>query len=281
MKFFTKVIATLGLGALFWYDQNNRLQTTRYSIKNKRIPNSFKGYKIIQLSDLHGKELGYDSQNLVKAIKKENPDIIVITGDIIDGRKGNDNTIKEINSMISLSKQLVKIAPTYFVAGNHEMHYGRIEERIKEKITFLPKLKSTGVIILDRDCLWLEKDKDKIALIGLNDIYLDSPSLLLNLTNEATQYKDFKILLAHEPQYIKSYNRANIDLALTGHTHGGQIRLPFIGGLYAPQQGILPQYDGGKFQYRKTTLIVNRGIGNSIFPLRVFNHPEMVVVTLE
>ena len=281
MKFFTKVIAALGLGALFWYDQNNRLQTTRYSIKNKRIPNSFKGYKIIQLSDLHGKELGYDSQNLIKAIKKENPDIIVITGDIIDGRKGNDNTIKEINSMISLSKQLVKIAPTYFVAGNHEMHYGRIEERIKEKITFLPKLKSTGVIILDRDCLWLEKDKDKIALIGLNDIYLDSPSLLLNLTNEATQYKDFKILLAHEPQYIKNYNRANIDLALTGHTHGGQIRLPFIGGLYAPQQGILPQYDGGKFQYRKTTLIVNRGIGNSIFPLRVFNHPEMVVVTLE
>ena len=180
-------------------------------------------------------------------------------------------------------KKAVEIAPCYYVTGNHEM---RVPDAFA---TLLAGLEEAGVTVLRNQSLELEKDGDTITLLGVDDpdftymsYSLGQDSVVDSTLKEITpeDESEFTLLLSHRPELFDVYEDNNIDLVLSGHAHGGQFRLPFVGGLYAPHQGVLPEYDSGLYSDNGTNLIVSRGIGNSLFPLRLFNPPEVILVEL-
>ena len=254
---------------------NNRITVTEYTIKDAEIPENFSGYRILQISDLHNAEFGEDNEILLNQISRLHPDMIVITGDLIDSYHTN------VDISLAFIREAVKIAPTYYVFGNHEV-------RIPESYTLLKDgMEKAGVVVLDQP-VTLEKDSQTISLLGVADpsaMSSDSRyytqivgSMLKDVMPEETVYS---ILLCHRPEVFDAFVENGIDLAFTGHTHGGQVRIPFLGVIFSPDQGLFPKYDSGLFTEKDTTMIISRGLGNSLFPLRIFNRPELVVVTVE
>ncbi|MGB8455041.1 MAG: metallophosphoesterase [Anaerocolumna sp.] len=265
---------TLALVILFFYWQNNDIVISNFEYSNDKIPQSFDGFKILQVSDLHNKQFGKNQENLIKKTKKIQPDIIVITGDLIDSNRTN------IDIAMEYVKQAKNIAPVYYVTGNHE-------KRSSEYTDLSIQLIESGVVILDNQTILLKKGNETIALMGLGDPYPCTWSVIeeqivndtLDTTvKEVTGY--FKILLSHRPELIELYANHEIDLVFSGHVHGGQFRIPLIGGLYAPGQGFFPKYTNGVIVNDNTTMIVSRGLGNSVIPVRIFNRPELVVLTM-
>jgi len=269
------MILLLAAGYLYW--GNNAIETTRYTYSNEGIPQSFDGYTVVQVSDLHNKEFG---RELVDKIEAEDPDIIVVTGDLID-RNRTDLTVAQ-----TFLEQANELAPVYFVSGNHEVASGKYPE-------VQDILDETGTVNLDNASQVLFEDDEQISLHGMADpltILYDEveeegsgEEVMLNELNrlENESSSDFNLLLSHRAELFDLYEESGMDLVFTGHAHGGQIRLPVVGGLYAPTQGFFPEYTLGEYTNGDTTMIVSRGLGNSIFPLRVFNRPELVVMTLE
>ena len=260
----------------FLYLENNYITTTQINIKFPKLPDTFDGYKIVHLSDLHNKRFGEEQKNLVRKIEDAHPDIIVFTGDLIDSRRFNAET------SLDLMKRIVNIAPIYYVPGNHEWRSGRLE-------TLCNDLKDIGVNVLCNAYDVIGKDGDGIYIIGIDDpsIYqaedIETKVVKREIDRMMDEIQDndaFKILLAHRPDMFPLYSDYGFNLVLSGHAHGGQIRLPFIGGLVAPNQGVLPEYTSGEYKMGDSTMVVSRGLGNSIFPQRLFNHPEVVVLTL-
>ncbi|GAA0684022.1 hypothetical protein SAMN04487885_108136 [Clostridium cadaveris] len=262
--------------AIFCFWQNNSIVISNYTHRSRKIPSAFHGYKILHISDLHNKMFGKNQDYLIKKIKASSPDIIVITGDLIDRRRF------DLDTAMCFINKAVDIAPIYYVSGNHEAWSGKYDQ-IKQS------LKDAGVLILDDTSLELLKGENSIQLLGLSDPdfltsnYLDGTNtkkLELQLKQWSNDI-NYKILLSHRPELFSLYIENNIDLIFSGHAHGGQIRLPFLGGLIAPDQGFFPKYTSGPYKNGNTTMFVSRGLGNSIFPFRVFNRPEIVVVTLK
>ncbi|MDY4950083.1 MAG: metallophosphoesterase [Clostridium cadaveris] len=262
--------------AIFCFWQNNSIVISNYTHHSRKIPPDFHGYKILHISDLHNKMFGKNQDYLIKKIKASSPDIIVITGDLIDRRRF------DLDTAVCFINKAVDIAPIYYVSGNHEAWSGKYD-KIKQS------LKDAGVLILDDTSLELLKGENSIQLLGLSDPdfltsnYLDGTNtkkLELQLKQWSNDI-NYKILLSHRPELFSLYIENNIDLIFSGHAHGGQIRLPFLGGLIAPDQGFFPKYTSGPYKNGNTTMFVSRGLGNSIFPFRVFNRPEIVVVTLK
>jgi len=259
----------------YLYFQNTELQVSSYDIVDSRIPIEFNKYKIVQVSDFHNTKSNKLTDDLVKEIKIQNPNVIVLTGDLVDSRKTN------IDVAISFIKRIKDIAPIYFVPGNHEAKIIKYE-------TLKEKLEKEAVIVLDNKTEVLEINDAKINLIGINDpnmsyhpYALDNEKIKNELTDTNFDKNNYSILLSHRPELFDTYVDSKLDLVLTGHAHGGQVRIPFIGGLISPNQGFFPKYTGGKFKEDNTNMIVSRGIGNSIIPFRVNNRPELVVVQLK
>ena len=255
---------------------NTALELNKYAIKSSKLSKDFDGFKIAQISDLHNTEMGDDNEKLLSVIKKANPDIIAITGDMIDSRR------MDIQVALDFAREAVKIAPCYYVNGNHELRVLEYEE-LKEG------LRELGVIILENDKATITKDDESLTIIGLSDpslearyIYTEEDEILDLYLNELSKEDgNYKVLLSHRPEYFELYFEAGIDLVLSGHAHGGQIRLPFVGGIIAPNQGFFPKYDSGLYIKEETNMIVSRGIGNSLFPLRFNNRPEVVLIELQ
>ncbi len=258
---------------VFLYWQNNSMVTTNINIENNKIPNNFKGYKILQISDLHNKEFGKNQERLVSQTKELAPNIIVITGDIIDSRRTN------LQKAINYIKEAKRIAPIYYVPGNHE-------SRVEEYNILKERLLNEGVIVLDNKIENIKIAKEEISLIGVNDIsFINTDTPRGDFLEEITLLKEkakenYTILLSHRPDLIEIYAKANIDLVFTGHAHGGQIRLPFIKGIIAPHQGLFPKYTDGLYESNNTKMVVSRGLGNSLFPFRIFNRPQLILTTL-
>lgn len=263
--------------ASFLYWQNNAIEVTEYNYINNKLPKSFNGYKILHISDLHNKNF---HGRLINKMKEINPDTIVITGDLIDRRRTNLNIAKEF------IENSVKIAPTYYVSGNHEQlseHYAELKEI----------LNNCNIINLDDSYETINKSNSKIGIVGIaapvlvkieettefnnNDSYIKNK--LKDLTKNLRT--DFNILIAHRPEQIHIYKKFDLDLILSGHAHGGQIRIPFIGGILAPNQGFFPKYSEGMHKEGSSSMVISRGLGNSTFPFRIFNRPEIVVVDLK
>ena len=271
IRFFIKFIVIVIAGIVFCLWQNNDIVSTNITYENSKIPVSFDGYTIVQISDLHNKLFGSKQARLLTKIDKAKPDIIVITGDLIDSNHTN------INVAMELVNRAVKLAPVYFVSGNHEAWSGVYSE-LKQK------LMDAGVIVLDDEKLKIEEDGSYIDLIGISDPSFPSDGELVGEKLEGLVESNeqlFKILLSHRPELIEIYASNNIDMVFAGHAHGGQVRIPFVGGLIAPNQGIFPKYTSGTYTMNHTTLVVSRGLGNSVVPIRIFNRPEIISVTLK
>ena len=252
------IFAAAVIVVLFIYFSNSVLQLTKYRVQSPDIP---VGIRIVHLSDLHAKQFGAKGKRLFRLVRAQSPDVICFTGDIIHNYKGGGQDV----AAYTIS-QLVKIAPVYFIAGNHEMrnkHYRDLKKMVAD----------AGAIVLDNECV----NVFGINIIGVNGAHLKNATLF----RLADGVQGFKLLLAHEPQYIARYAMAGYDLVLSGHAHGGQWRIPFTGiGVYSPGQGIFPRYTQGIHRVGDTRMIVSRGLGNSEFPLRLFNRLEVVVIDL-
>jgi len=261
--------------SIFCIWQNNAITTTQIDYVSAKIPEEFNGYRIVHISDLHNKQFGRNQERLLKKISAVSPDIIVITGDLIDRRKYDLET-----AMVFIDGAM-KIVPVYYVSGNHEAWSGDYEN-ISEN------LRISGVQILDDTKATLIKGNGKIEILGLSDpdflttSYLEgtNSSKLRGHLERLSDDSAFQILLCHRPELFDIYVNQNIDLIFSGHAHGGQVRIPFVGGLVAPDQGLFPKYTSGAYTQNQSTMIVSRGLGNSVIPIRIFNRPEIVVVTL-
>ena len=256
--------------------QNNSMAITKFEYFNEKIPSEFDDFTIAHISDLHNKKFGEDQIKILNKVKSASPDIIVITGDLIDRRR------YDLETAMIFIMGAIDIGPVYYVSGNHEAWSGKFSS-IKESLI------DTGVNIIDNTEIELFKGKSSINILGVSDPdFFTSDYLEGTNTTEMTQKlnqwstdNDFKILLSHRPELFDLYCDNNMDLIFTGHAHGGQFRIPFVGGLIAPDQGLFPQFTSGSYHKNSSTMFVSRGLGNSIVPIRIFNRPEIVVVTLK
>lgn len=255
---------------------NTALQLNTYTILSDRLPKAFDGYRIAHISDLHNAEMGKDNGNLLAMLKEAEPDIIAITGDFIDSR----NT--DIEIALQFAEKAAHIAPCYYVTGNHEAIVPEYDE-------FRSGLTKLGIVVLEDERIDLKMNDETITLIGVNDpsfkfddFFDDAELVMKNQLRELVKKDDgFTLLLSHRPELFDLYVDSGIDLVLSGHTHGGQFRLPFVGALVAPNQGLFPKYDAGLYSAESTNMIVSRGIGNSIIPFRINNRPEVILIELK
>ena len=268
------VILLFIFGWIIW--GNKALMINEITIKNEKIPDNFSGFRIAQVSDLHNAEFGEGNKKLLSLLETCEPDVILLTGDLVDSR----NT--DIEIAISFSEKASAIAPTYYVSGNHEA-------RIDEYEDLIEGLENAGVQVLKNESVLLEQSGNSICVAGMEDpsfvtdyLFGDSETVAIDVLSELISDEDvFTILLSHRPELFDTYVECKADLVFSGHAHGGQFRLPFIGGIVAPNQGLFPEYDAGQFTEGSTNMIVSRGIGNSILPFRINNRPEIVLVELK
>ena len=280
MKSRKKTILTLLLSLLIiligWTLWGNAaLEVNEFEIVSDRIPQGFDGFRIAQVSDLHNACFGEGNAKLIELLSQTEPDIIVLTGDLIDSR----NT--DVETALDFARQAVEIAPVYYVSGNHE-------SRVTVYMDLKMGLVNAGAIVLENQKVEINRGQEHITLMGIDDpsfresyLFGDAAGVAEQVIGDLQEASDgYTILLSHRPELFDVYVDTGMDLVFSGHAHGGQIRLPFIGGLVAPNQGFFPEYDAGQFTEEKTTMIVSRGIGNSIIPVRINNQPEIIVATL-
>ena len=259
--------------AILWIAYNNKaLEINTIVVTSNRLPKKFDGFRIAQISDLHNAEFGNNNSQLISALENADADIIVITGDMVDSRR------TKIDRAVHFADRAVKIAPTYYVNGNHESRIHDAE--YKHLIT---RLEYAGVTVLENEVAEISMEDASITLVGLND-----PRFQMELIDDTMERKQmgvvpkndaYKVLLIHRPEYFDEY-AGNVDLVFSGHAHGGQFILPFVGGVLAPGQGLFPQYCDGLYTQGTTNMIVSRGLGNSLFPFRINNRPEVIVAEL-
>ena len=254
---------------------NTALMVTRYTVASPELPMSFDGFRIAQVSDLHNAEFGPGNRDLLSLLKEVEPDILVLTGDLVDSRR------TDLPAALSFAREAVKIAPCYYVTGNHEA-------RLEDVSVLLEGLEAAGVVVLRDESVLLERDGASITLLGMDEPMFHNDFLMWDPLVEAGKILDalvgeqdgFSVLLSHRPEWAELFREQDVDLILCGHTHGGQVRLPFAGGLIAPGQGFFPQYDAGWFEHGDQVMIISRGLGNSLIPVRINNRPEIVLTEL-
>lgn len=257
--------------ALLWliYDSSENLQVTRYDISSGRLPSDFDGFRIVQLSDLHGAQFGEDAGALYDAVCALSPDIIALTGDFVTDEG-------DLEAVERLAAELTGLCPVYFVSGNHEFGSG-LAQQVRDI------MEKAGVKYLSNEFLALERGGGSIVLAGVEDplAYADMPDPAeLAEQLRAAYPTEFAVLLGHRNYWIEEYPSLPVDLVFCGHAHGGLVRLPGIGGLISTDRTLFPDYDAGLYEADGYTLIVSRGLGNSVPIPRILNRPEIVLATL-
>ena len=274
---FLAVVAIVLIALVIWIAWGNTaLELNTYTISSSKLPQSFDGYRIAHVSDLHNTEMGKDNEKLLTLLRDAAPHMIAITGDLIDSR----NT--DIEVALQFVREAVKIAPCYYVTGNHEA-------RVNEYGELKAGMEAAGVIVLEDARTEISMEGETVTLIGVNDpsyqtdyLFGDSKTVMnVKLEELHTGNDGFTILLSHRPELFGTYVAHDVDLVLSGHAHGGQFHLPFVGGLVAPNQGLFPEYDAGIYTEGNTNMLVSRGVGNSILPFRINNRPEVILIELQ
>ena len=242
---------------------NTALVTSQYTVPSSNIPEAFDGYRIVQVSDLHNAKFGADNEKLLRLLSSAQPDMIAITGDLLDART------TDFETAVAFAREAVKIAPVYYVPGNHESRIPSHYAQLKIALTEL------GAVVLENESMLLEKSGAVITLTGLLD-----PNFGISWPDLSTE--NYQIVLSHRPELLDTYAERSFNLVLTGHAHGGQIRIPFVGGLVAPDQGWFPGKDCGLYYSKdgEKVMILSRGLGSKGRAPRVNNVPEIVVVEL-
>ena len=269
---FATILAILiGIITISIYTSKYMLQVVTYEVESEKIENQI---KIIQLTDLHQSVFGNNNQKLIQSVKSQNPDIITMTGDMINSDTEN------FDMLIYLIKELNKIAPVYFSIGNHE-----IENKYKDEI--IKEVEDAGVIVLEESYKDININNNNLRIGGVYDYIIpnmDKTKFTYKFSQEFDNTNNFKLLLSHIPDsYVLwgGFEMINPDLVLTGHYHGGLIRIPFIGGIFAPEQGYFPKYDGGKYNIDGNDVIISRGLGTASKIPRINNIPEVSLIILK
>ncbi len=260
-------------GVLFFRWSNRSLQIEAFTYASPRLPEGFDGCTIVQLSDLHGASFGEDNAELIAAVAAQDPDLIFLTGDIQDRYRKTPASYT-----VAIGRAMAGIAPTYFVTGNHEWAFPDVRELKRA-------LKDAGVTALTNEFVALERNGSVIFLAGIDDPngFADqkSPEALAEEVKAAAD-GGFWMLLAHRNNYFeKQYSGLGADLVISGHGHGGLIRLPFTDGLISVERTLFPSYTAGFYQFNGRDVFVSRGLGNSGPSFRLFNRPQLVTLTLE
>ena len=260
-------------------DSNTRLVTVEYELIYDNLPDSFDGYRIVLLADLHGTEHGKDNERLVERVVDANPDIIVFAGDIVDRFQAGNPVERQIEIAQRLVNQLVHIAPVYYVTGNHEW-----DIRDKEKTEQLfSMLKESDVDVLQNQFRQLTINNDSIILAGIDDpggpADMIKPDEFIKSIVEK-ENPEFLIIISHRNYSLDSFSKLGADLILSGHAHGGMIRLPFTDGLIGPRYELFPTYTSGVYTRDNAKMVVTQGLGNHFGWTRFLNNPQVVVVEL-
>ena len=252
----------MGMLLYGWWD-TNRFDVRKTEIELERLPAAFDGFTILQVSDLHNRAYGRDGQALIRTIRGLSYDCIAITGDLL-----NRHRPKRRENGYRFAQEAAQLAPTYCIQGNHE-------RKIGDWAGIRAELTERGVRVLDNERVTLTQDSSRLDLMGSLDKATTEEIQSLVVDGVCS------ILMAHHPERIEGYARTGVDLVLSGHAHGGQVRL--LGrGIFSPDQGILPRYTSGVYVCGRTKLYVSRGAGNhSFLPPRIFNRPEIDLVTLK
>lgn len=263
--------AAAGLAA--WLAWGNRsVALHRIAVACPRLPEAFTGFRIALVSDLHDTAFGRGNRRLLARLAEARPDLIAVTGDILHSRRP-DGAVAA-----AFAEAAAGLAPTYFVTGNHEARVRDVYRRLEAR------MEAAGVQVLRGGSSFLVRGGDFLQIIGLDDpcFYRTAPaaSALARDLARLRAPDTFTVLLVHRPELLELYAAAGVDLVLCGHAHGGQVRLPGIGGLLAPGQGLFPAYDGGLYRAGDTQMVVSRGLGNSVCLPRIGNRPEVVLVEL-
>ena len=266
------IVAAVLAALLIWiFWANKALVTSVIEVRSETLPEEFEGFRIAQVSDLHNTEFGEGNAKLFSLLREAGPDIIVVTGDLIDSRH------TDVDAAVRFIEGACEIAPVYYVTGNHESRL--------DFDSIAPRLSEAGAVLLRSEAAYIERDGERIMLAGIDDpaFVRTGGDALERAGQELAQLpepEEFTVLLAHRPDLIATYAWYGPALVLSGHAHGGQVRLPLIGALYAPGQGFFPDYTAGLYEVGDTQMIVSRGLGNSLIPLRFNNRPELVLALL-
>ena len=250
----------------YFHRQNTEVTAVHYTFRSAKVKGALEGFRITQISDLHNREFGRDNCRLLALTEAQLPDLLVITGDLMDSYH------TDLDRALNSAGRLARIAPCYYVTGNHEQRMS-----LRRQTEFYRALAAAGVVVLRNEAVTLGMG-ESFRLLGVDCNQGRTDALLRLMADRSADELD--ILLSHKPHYAQYYERAGVDLVLTGHAHGGQWRLPGVGAIYAPGQGLLPKYTAGMYRLGKTVMCVSRGLGNSSFPLRLENKHARVTVTL-
>jgi len=254
----------------FTADSNYRIVTEEYTLSYENLPDAFSGYRIAQLSDLHGKEFGPDNSYLISKLIEAKPDIIAVTGDLIDDPS-------QLSWVRRLSEQLVDIAPVFYVTGNHEWPTGVIRD-------LFDILSEAGVTVLRNSYVELSADGESILLVGIEDPngpadMKKPPEIVKNIRDDHGD--KYMLLLVHRNDWLGYYSHLDVETAVCGHAHGGLVRLPFTDGLVDTRLNLFPTYTSGLYTEDGTDMIVSRGLGNSGKTFRFLNNPHIPIIILE
>lgn len=265
--------AAIGLEP-FLYWQNETLEVTHYTVQSEKLPRSFDGYKIVLLTDIHGKVFEGDNAPLYEAIEAQEADMLCLVGDLIDeGVAGSKEVVTNLLRSCELPEQV------YAVSGNHDVWTDGFDAFAQELEEAYP------ITFLENESVQIEKDGETLTLSGISDPNTwDDAEAMEYVAAADTSIKKgagYQILLFHRANMLDYFNDKAYDLILSGHMHGGQVRLPLLGGLKSPHGDWFPKYSGGRYDVEGKTYIVSRGIGNAVRVPRLFNRPELVVVTLQ
>ena len=260
---------------------NHAIMCRKLKVHSVKLPESFRGFRILQLSDMHGDFPNWKMRKLLKTVKESEPDIVVVTGDVIDYTHR-----RHFTQMLEGLKIISGQYPTYYVTGNHEYMHSECVPMIRE-------IERTQIQVLHDRSVELIRGGEVIRLYGLDDPYaLYRGNVPKRYRTPALEYREtlirqkvdqdtFTVLLAHRPEFFEEYAMAGYSLVLSGHAHGGQWRIFRRKGWMAPDQGWMPEYTYGTYEKVDTVMVVSRGLGNSNFPLRLLNRPEVIVIELD
>ena len=269
------------------YVTNHRFRVEYYTVASKRIPKNFDESKMILITDLHNHSFGRKNSRLLKAIENENPDYVMVAGDLLIKKKPFAT-----EAALNLLEKLALKYPVYYVPGNHEKRLGEMKETKNDFWNgYIAKIKKMGVTYLLNETITLKKGNQKIYLSGadIDRIYYKKGFYRPKLKKEELDKilpideseQGYRVLLAHNPEYFETYAAWGADLVLSGHFHGGIMILPLIGGVIAPSYRLFPKYDCGKFQNGESTMILSRGLAVHSIKIRIFNIPELSLITLK
>lgn len=285
-KILISSIITFGIGILEWFHlETKRLTIKKYQIASEKIPEAFSGTKLAVMTDLHNNSFGKENEKLLKALEKENPEAVLIAGDMLTAKEG-----KSFQVSLKLLKVLSEKYLVYYALGNHEYRlkispdiYGTMYK------DYMREIENMDIRVLHNEKAAWKKGNSKIDVYGLeiskNFYYRFHPDVMKEEYIEGLLGKkkkeQFGILLAHNPSYFPVYAKWGADLVLSGHNHGGVIRIPGIGGMLSPNYHFFPKYDAGRFEEGNATMILSAGLGGHTIPFRVFNPPELIILELK